>query len=109
MAAARALAICHHVRERSTPARLTGVKALGLGGSPDLDALVEAQGVFVDLLIAQQIADIRQGIPPTNAVEVKRLSNRDRDRLRAALKTLKHLDEIVHDLLFQASNLAKGT
>ena len=109
VAAARALAICHHVRERSTPARLTGVKALGLGASPDLDALVEAQGVFVDLLIAQQIADIGQGIPPTNAVEIKRLSNRDRNRLRGALKTLKHLDEMVRDLLFQASSSAKVT
>jgi len=101
VATARALAICHHVRERSTPARLTGVKALGLGGSQDLDTLVEAQGVFLDLLIAQQITDIRQGIPPTNAVEVKRLSGRDRDRLRAALKSLKHLDEVARDLLFQ--------
>ena len=101
VATARALAICHHVRERSTPARLTGVKALGLGGSQDLDTLVEAQGVFLDLLIAQQIVDIGQGIPPTNAVEVKRLSGRDRDRLRAALKSLKHLDEVARDLLFQ--------
>ena len=103
VATARALAICHHVRERSTPARLTGVKALGLGGSQDLDTLVEAQGVFLDLLITQQIADIRQGIPPTNAVEVKHLSGRDRDRLRAALKSLKHLDEIARDLLFQST------
>jgi CBS domain-containing protein len=101
VATARALAICHHVRERSTPARLTGVKALGLGGSQDLDTLVEAQGVFLDLLIAQQIVDIGQGIPPTNAVEVKRLSGRDRDRLRVALKSLKHLDEVARDLLFQ--------
>jgi CBS domain-containing protein len=103
VAAARALAIRHHVRERSTPARLTGIKALGLGGSQDLDTLVEAQGIFLDLLIAQQIADIEQGIPPSNAVEVKRLSGRDRDRLRAALKATKHLDEIVRELLFQAS------
>ena len=103
VAAARALAICHHVRERSTPARLRGIKALGLGGSQDLDALVEIQGLFLDLLIAQQLTDIRQGVPPTNAIEVKPLSGRDRDRLRAALKTLERLDEIARDLLFQAS------
>jgi DNA polymerase-3 subunit epsilon/CBS domain-containing protein len=106
--AARALAICHHVRERSTPSRLEGVKALGLGGSQDLDALVEAQGVFLDLLIAQQIADIRQGIPPSNAVEVRRLSGRDRDRLRTALKTIKHLDDTARVLLFQASHNGQG-
>ena len=90
------------------PPASAGVKALGLGGSRDLDALVEAQGVFLDLLMAQQIADIGQGIPPTNAVEVKRLSGRDRDRLRAALKALKHLDEIARDLLFQASPSTDG-
>jgi CBS domain-containing protein len=100
--AARALAICHHVKERTTPARLAGVKALGLGGSQDLDTLVEAQGVFLDLLMAQQIADIGQGIPPSNAVEVKRLSGRERDRLRAALKLVSHLDELTRDLLFKA-------
>ena len=108
VSAARALAICHHVRERSTPARLAGVKALGLGGSRDLDALAEAQGVFLDLLVAQQVADMGRGIPPTNAVEVKRLSHRDRDRLRAALKAVKHLDEIARDLLFQVSPGADG-
>ena len=108
MAAARALAICHHVRELSTPSRLTGIKALRLGGSQDLDTLVEAQGIFLDLLIAQQIADIGLGIPATNAVDVKRLSDRDRDRLRAALKSLEHLDEIARDLLFQVSRGADG-
>ena len=108
MTAARALAICHHVVERSTPARLAGIKALGLGGSHDLDALVEAQGVFLDLLIAQQIDDIRHGIPPSNAVEVKRLSGRDRDRLRTALKTIKHLDDTARVLLFQASHNGQG-
>ena len=75
-------------------------ESAGPGGSQDLDALAEAQGDFVDLLLAQQIADIGQGIPPSNAVEVKRLSDRDRDRLRAALKTLGHLDEIMRGLLF---------
>jgi CBS domain-containing protein len=108
VSAARALAICHHVRERSTPSRLRGVKALGLGGSQDLDTLVEAQSVFLDLLLAQQIADIREGIPPTNAVEVKRLSDRNRDRLRAALKVIKHLDEVERGLLFQTSPRADG-
>jgi DNA polymerase-3 subunit epsilon/CBS domain-containing protein len=106
--AARALAICHHVRERSTPSRLRGVQALGVGASRDLDALVEAQGVFLDLLLSQQVADIGQGIPPTNAVEVKRLSGHDRDRLRSTLKALRHLDEIARELLFQAPPRTDG-
>ena len=97
--AARALAICHHVVERSTPARLAGVSALGRGAD-DLSALVEAQQVFLDLVLAQQIEDMRRGIPPSNAVNVKRLSVRDRARLRGAFKAVAHLEELTRDLLF---------
>jgi DNA polymerase-3 subunit epsilon/CBS domain-containing protein len=98
--AARALAICHHVVERSTPARLAGIKALGRGGENDLDALAEAQQAFLDLALAQQVEDIRRGIPPSNAVEVKRLATRDRERLRSALKAVSHLGDLTRDLLF---------
>ena len=96
---ARALAICHHVVERATPARLAGIKALGRSGD-DLDVLVEAQQVFLDVLIAQQVDDMGRGIPPSNAVEVKRLSRGDRDRLRGALKAVGHLHELARDLLY---------
>lgn len=98
---ARVLAIRHHVVERSTPARLAGVKALGIGGEADLDALAEAQGVFLDLTLHQQIEDIECGNPPTNRVAVKRLPARDRERLRTALSAVGHLDELTRDLLFK--------
>jgi CBS domain-containing protein len=101
VSAARALAICHHVVERSTRARLAGIQALGMG-SQDFDALLEAHGVFMDLIVGQQIADMERGIPPSNAVEVKRLSARDRDRLRKALKATSQLDQLVRDHLFSA-------
>jgi DNA polymerase-3 subunit epsilon/CBS domain-containing protein len=97
--AARALAVCHHVVERATPARLAGIKALGRGGD-DLDALVEAQQVFLDVLIAQQIEDMGRGIPPSNTVEIRRLSRGDRDRLRGALKAVGHLHQLARDLLY---------
>jgi DNA polymerase-3 subunit epsilon/CBS domain-containing protein len=96
---ARVLAIRHHVMERSTPLRIAGVKALGIGGATDLDALVEAQGIFLDLLIAQQIEDIAAGTPPSNAVVVKRLSAGNRDRLRRAFEAVSHLDDLTRDLL----------
>jgi DNA polymerase-3 subunit epsilon/CBS domain-containing protein len=95
------LAICHHVVERSTPSRLAGIKALGLGGGHDLDALVEAQGVFLDLLLDQQIKDMEHGVPASNAVAIKRLSHRDRDRLRSALRSVAQLDHMTQDLLFK--------
>ena len=56
--------------------------------------------MFLDLILAQQIADMQHGLPPTNAVAVKRLAERDKDRLRAALKSIAHLDALVRDLLF---------
>lgn len=99
---ARVLAIRHHVVERSTPARLAGVKALGIGAENDLDALVEAQGSVLDLVLAQQIDDIERGKPPSNAVEVKRLSASDRRRLHSALEAVRHLDDLTRDLLFKA-------
>jgi DNA polymerase-3 subunit epsilon/CBS domain-containing protein len=97
---ARALAIRHHVAERATPARLAGVKALGLGEA-DLDALIDAQATFLDLILAQQIRDIAAGIPPGNAVEVSRLSRRERERLRGAFRAVAHLDTLTQDLLFK--------
>ena len=97
---ARVLAIRHHVLERSTPARLAGIKALSLGGDSDLDAIVDAQGLFLDLVLDQQIDDIHNGRQPTNAISVKRLSVRDRERLQGALQALRALDTLTRDLLF---------
>ncbi len=98
---ARVLAIRYHVVERSTPARLAGVKALGIGGAHDLEALIEAQGTFLDLILMQQVTDVARGTPPSNAVVVKGLSRRDRERLRAALNAVRHLDQLTRDMLFK--------
>jgi CBS domain-containing protein len=98
---ARVLAIRHHVMERSTVARLAAVKALGPGTS-DLDAIAEAQGVFLDLILAQQIRDVGEGIPPSNTVETRRLSRRERAQLHAALKAVANLDALTRELLFRA-------
>jgi CBS domain-containing protein len=101
VAAARALAIRYHAMGRSTHARLAAVKALVRGSQSDLDALEQAQGVFLDLILSQQIEDIAHGIPPSNAVAVKRLSTRDRDRLHAALRAVTAVDALTRDLLFR--------
>ncbi len=96
---ARVLAIRHHFLERSTPARLAAVAALGRGGH-DIDALTRAQGTFLDLIVRQQVADIRGGLPPGNKVELKFLSRDQRSRLREALSAVRHLDTLTRDLLF---------
>ena len=97
--AARVLAIRHHVVERSTVARIAGLKALGRGSERDLDALADAQAVFLECILAQQIEDCERGQPPSNSVAVERLSRHDRARLRGALRSVEHLDELVRDLL----------
>jgi DNA polymerase-3 subunit epsilon/CBS domain-containing protein len=97
---ARALAIRHHLLERSTPARLSAVAALGRGGGPDLDALMHAHGAFLDLILGQQLSDIHDGLPPGNKVAVKRLSREQRTQLRESLRAVGHLDELTRDLLF---------
>ena len=98
--AARVLAICHHLLERSTPARLAAVAALDRGGASDLAALTRAQGVFLDLILTQQLADMRAGLPPGNKVAVKRLSREQRDALHESLSAVRHLDVLTRDLLF---------
>jgi CBS domain-containing protein len=97
---ARALAIRHHVVERATAARLAGIRTLGLGSAADLDALADAQATFLDLILGQQIDDIAHGIPPSNRVEIRRLSGRERTRLHDALGAVAHLDELTRDLLY---------
>ena len=81
---ARVLAIRHRLLERSTPARLAAAKALGRS-EDDLTALTAAQADFLDLILSQQLVDIANGLPPSNKVEVKRLSRERRARLRASL------------------------
>jgi CBS domain-containing protein len=102
VSAARALAVCHHVVALATPARLDGVKAVLPEVESQLDMLKDAHGVFIDMILAQQIDDIGRGVPATNTVAVDRLSARKRTHLRVALQSIAHLNDLVRDLLFKA-------
>lgn len=98
---ARALSIRHHILERSTPARLRGIRGLRIGAELDLDRLIDAHSTFVDFILSQQLADINSGRPATNTVSVRRLSAVERERLRNALQAVRHLDELTRDLVFK--------
>ncbi|MEJ8570996.1 DUF294 nucleotidyltransferase-like domain-containing protein [Microbaculum marinum] len=100
VANARVLSIRHRVLERSTVARLEGVRALGLGADNDLERLVEVHGMLVDLVLEQQLIDIEHGLPPSNTIEASRLSRRRSDDLKRALAALGTLDHTARDLLF---------
>jgi CBS domain-containing protein len=99
--AARVLAIRHHILERSTPRRIAGVMGLQLGSEQDLEALAEAQMIFLSLILDQQIDDIEHGRPATNSVLVKRLSATERELLLRALNAVRHLGDLTRDLLFK--------
>ena len=98
---ARVLAIRHNVIERSTPARLAGVKTVVQRSDTDLDALIDAQETFLALILTQQIVDLKSGRPPSDAVEVKSLSPRDRQRLGTALQAVENIGELARDILFE--------
>jgi CBS domain-containing protein len=99
VASARILALRYHVAERATRARLEGLKALKVGAERDLEAWIEAHGVIVEAILAQQLVDIAAGCSPSNKVEVRRLGRAGQERLSEALKSLKHMDRTVRDLL----------
>jgi CBS domain-containing protein len=100
VAAARTLAVCHHVVERGTVARLACLKALDLCDNRLLDALVDAHGTFIEFMLAQQIDDIDHGVAPSNTVLLTRLDKRERDRLRVALKAIDPIEQMMRDLLY---------
>ena len=52
-------------------------------------------------MAAQQVADVEQGVPPSNAVAVRPLSRLSRERLTFALNSVAQLGELTHDLLFR--------
>lgn len=96
---ARVLAIRYRFLERSTPARLEAARTLQRS-EDDIAALLRAHGDFLDFILSQQLADIANGLPPGNKVEVKRLSREARARLRAALGAVGSLETLTRDLLF---------
>lgn len=100
VSAARVLAIRHHIPVHTTPGRLDGVRRLGIGSSGDLEHLINVHRSVVDQILRQQVVDIGAGIPPSNKVDVGRLSRLQRTELRNRLKSISHLTEMVRDLIF---------
>jgi DNA polymerase-3 subunit epsilon/CBS domain-containing protein len=97
---ARVLSICHHLPARATPERLVGIRRLGIGGAGDLDNLVEVHRLILDHMLRQQVEDIGAGVPPSNKVDIRRLSPSRRNELRDALKSLRGVETMVRDMIF---------
>ena len=84
--AARALAIRHGARVRSTPARLEAVTTAAAISQDQLEALIEAHRTVLRSMLHQQLLDIETGIPPSPRIDPKRLSARELATLKTALQ-----------------------
>jgi DNA polymerase-3 subunit epsilon/CBS domain-containing protein len=98
--AARALAIRHGIRRRSTKRRLEGLTEKNLGNRDEVAALSQAHGLFMSLMLAQQSADLEAGIPASNRVEVGTLARARQAELKAALKAVQHVPDFTRTLMF---------
>jgi CBS domain-containing protein len=97
---ARLLALRHGIRVRATVERLEGVKALRIGGIPDLEAAVVAYERILTLILRAQIADIAAGQPASNLVPL-RIAERHGGvgALKADLRCVAVLDDVARDQL----------
>lgn len=86
VAGARAMALRHGVEATATAERLRAIAAAGLIGEDDLGGLLEAQELFMTLILEQQLRDLRAGRDPGTRVEPARLSPGRRRRLKEALR-----------------------
>ena len=100
VAFARALAIRHEVRARSTRERLAGLSALGLGSEADFTRLTVAHARALRFMLRQQSRDLLAGIPVSNLVETGKLTREEQAELRTALKAIQIVPDLVRDLMF---------
>jgi CBS domain-containing protein len=93
--AARVLALRHALPEHSTAARLNALRGRPGVFEERIDALLEAHQIILRAILQQQLADIEQGIPPSNRVDPKKLHAPEKAHLLWALKQV----PLVRDLL----------
>jgi DNA polymerase-3 subunit epsilon/CBS domain-containing protein len=100
VASARCLALSHAIPARATRERLSALREAGIGADSDLAAFEKALETLMELILAQQLADIAAGLPPSTKVNVASLDAERRDGLKEALRSLSAASDMVHDLLF---------
>lgn len=93
--AARVLALRHALAEHSTAARLNALRGKPGVLEERIDGLLEAHQIILRAILQQQLADIEQGIPPSNRVDPKKLHAPEKAHLMWALKQV----PLVRDML----------
>jgi CBS domain-containing protein len=102
VSAARTLAIRHDIRERGTRERLEGLIGKGVGGEADIRGILDAHGLILSLMLAQQSRDLHSGVPVSNRVELAKLSREQTAALKSALRRLQDTPALVRDLMFDS-------
>jgi CBS domain-containing protein len=92
---ARVLSIRHGVRARSTPERLRGVAAAGIGSTAEIETIITAHRLLLGIILDQQLADAEAGIPLSAKVDIARLGKTAREELRAALGHVRSAIDLV--------------
>ena len=84
---ARALAIRHGVKARTTAARLREVAAAAPAviTPENVESIISAHRLLMRAVLEQQLVDSERGLPPSNAVEIKRLPPARQRELRDAV------------------------
>ena len=93
--AARVLSIRHNVRARSTPERLEGVAAKGVGSPAIVKSILTAHRVILGQVIAQQLVDAEAGVPASAHVAPERLDKPQKAELRNALAAVEEAIDLV--------------
>ncbi|MFN3398993.1 MAG: DUF294 nucleotidyltransferase-like domain-containing protein [Ferrovibrio sp.] len=102
VSAARLMALKLGVAATGTVERLQAVGAAGLIGESDIAGLTAAHALLLELILRQQIADLEAGQPPGSRIDPSRLTALQHSRLKAALKHVALLPEMVQDVLTAA-------
>jgi CBS domain-containing protein len=96
---ARVLALQNGLSERPTPARFDAARDRG-ALTPELTStLIGAHRILLEAILAQQLRDIRRGVPLSNRVAPGELQTEQRDRLRWALRQVPDVANALGDPL----------
>lgn len=94
---ARVLSIRHDVRARSTPERLAGVAARGIGSEQEIEEIVDAHRTILGAMLDQQIADAEQGAHLSSRVNPDRLGKARKRQLSKALGKVDAVIDLVSE------------
>ena len=99
VSAARLMALRLGVAATGTADRLRAVGHAGLIGDADIAGLIAAHALLLETILRQQLADLAAGRAPGSRVDAAALTRPQRDRLKAALKHVALLPDMVQDVL----------